>query len=122
MNYKTIVSEFLMNVAKGNVEEAFGAFVSADFKHHNAYFEADNSVLINAMKASATDQPHKIFTIKHIIEDHDMVAVHSHLQMNEKHSGYATMHIFKIKNDKIIEMWDFGQEVPNPIINTNGMF
>jgi predicted SnoaL-like aldol condensation-catalyzing enzyme len=32
------------------------------------------------------------------------------------------MHILRLKDNKIVEMWDFAQEVPKDMPNENGMF
>ena len=34
----------------------------------------------------------------------------------------AAEHIFRFAGDRIVEMWDVGQEVPASSPNTNGMF
>jgi predicted SnoaL-like aldol condensation-catalyzing enzyme len=34
----------------------------------------------------------------------------------------AVMHIMRFENDKIAELWDFGQPVPKDMVNENGMF
>jgi predicted SnoaL-like aldol condensation-catalyzing enzyme len=96
--------------------------MSNDFKHHNAYFKADAETLMLAMEQSAKEDPNKIFEIQHIIEEGEMVAVHSWLRQNPNELGYAVMHIFRFENNKIIEMWDFAQAVPENMPNENGMF
>jgi predicted SnoaL-like aldol condensation-catalyzing enzyme len=32
------------------------------------------------------------------------------------------VHIFRFRGDKIVELWDLGQEVPESSPNENGMF
>ena len=32
------------------------------------------------------------------------------------------MHIMQFEGDKILELWDFGQAVPEILVNENGMF
>lgn len=44
------------------------------------------------------------------------------MKPDPNHLGYAVMHILRFKDNKIIEMWDFGQEVPAEMPNENGMF
>jgi predicted SnoaL-like aldol condensation-catalyzing enzyme len=57
-----------------------------------------------------------------ILQDGNTVAIHSHIKMNPHDLGYAIMHIFRFENDRIVELWDFGQQVPDDCVNENGMF
>ncbi|MDB0325612.1 polyketide cyclase, partial [Acinetobacter baumannii] len=53
-----------------------------------------------------------------------LVAVHSKLemQMNDKLTILAVVHICRFENGKIAEFWDIGQIQPDPLVNENGMF
>ncbi len=75
-----------------------------------------------AMEENTRQNPDKIFKIKHTLEDENFVAIHSHVQQNQLDLGTAVIHIFRFGKNKIIELWDFGQTVPQNIINENGMF
>ncbi|WP_290806163.1 hypothetical protein [Flavobacterium sp.] len=74
------------------------------------------------MEENAIQNPNKIFEIQRILEDEDLVAVHSRIQLQHNDTELAVMHILKFLQNKIIELWDFGQPVPKDIINENGMF
>lgn len=119
---KEIASEFLILCAKGKPQEAFVKFADNKFKHHNAYFKGDAETLMLAMEESAKENPNKIFEIKRALEDGDLAAVHSHIRQNPQELGAAVIHIFRFEADKIVELWDFGQPVPENIVNENGMF
>jgi predicted SnoaL-like aldol condensation-catalyzing enzyme len=75
-----------------------------------------------AMEESGEKFPNKVIKIIHLVQDGDTVAIHSHIKMNPHDLGYAMMHIFRFENDKIMELWDFGQQVPDDCVNENGMF
>lgn len=119
---KIIAEDFLNLCAKGDSREAFRLYADKNFKHHNVYFKGDADTIMIAMEESAKENPDKIFEIKRSLEDGDLVAVHSHIRQTPSELGYAVMHIFKFNESKIVEMWDFGQEVPSEMINENGMF
>ena len=119
---KEVATEFLNLCAKGKSRKAFDLFVGENFIHHNAYFKGDGETLMLAMEANARQNPHKILEIKHTLEDGSLAAVHSHVCKNPNDLGVAVIHIFRFENDRIIEMWDFGQAVPENMINENGMF
>ena len=120
--YKPIAVDFLMLASKGNSREAFHKYVSKNFKHHNIYFKGDGESLMNAMEDAAAKSPNKVFNIKRVLEDGNLVAVHSHVSKNSDDPGAAVIHIFRFEDGKITELWDFGQPVPAATINENGMF
>lgn len=122
MTPKEIAQDFLNLAAKGHSQEAFQLYMSPDFKHHNVYFKSDANILMQAMEESANLNPNKTFKIYHILEDNNMVAVHSHVKQNDTDLGTAVVHFFRFESDKIVELWDLGQAVPSKMINENGMF
>ena len=75
-----------------------------------------------AMEENARKYPLKTFDIKHILEDGNLVAIHSHVKLKPDHPGVALIHIFRFEVGKIMELWDFGQAVPEDGVNENGMF
>jgi predicted SnoaL-like aldol condensation-catalyzing enzyme len=74
------------------------------------------------MEDNAKKNPKKIFEIRHSLEDGNLAVVHSHDRQNPEDLGAALVHFFRFENNKIIELWDFGQRVPENMINENGMF
>ncbi|HSC55528.1 MAG TPA: nuclear transport factor 2 family protein [Phnomibacter sp.] len=122
MTIKEIAQDFLKRCAQGNSREAFSLYASREFKHHNAYFKGDGDTLMTAMEEAALQNPNKIFEIKRALQDGEMVAVHSHIRQQPGEAGAAVMHIFRFNNNKIVELWDFAQAVPENMVNENGMF
>lgn len=108
--------------ARGDSREAFSLYVAQDFRHHNAWFKGDADTLMKAMEESAKENPDKTFEIQRTLEDGELVAVHSHIKQNPQDLGAAVIHIFRFEDDKIAELWDFGQPVPADQVNENGMF
>jgi len=119
---KEIVRDFLMLAVQGKSREAFNLYVGKSFKHHNAYFKGDTETIITAMEESAEEVPNKIFEIQRILHDGDLVAAHSRIIQSQFGIDMAVMHIFRFEADKIVELWDFGQAVPEDCVNENGMF
>jgi len=122
MTKKEIAKEFLELASKGQSRKAFELYVSEDFKHHNAYFKGDGHALMTAMEENGRKNPDKIFEMQRALEDGNLVAVHSRVRRNPEDLGAAVMHIFRFDNNKIAELWDFGQAVSENMINENGMF
>jgi predicted SnoaL-like aldol condensation-catalyzing enzyme len=112
---------FLRHAAQGKVEEAFER-VAPGFRHHNVWFKGDARSLLEAMARNAAENPEKALDVQHALEDGDLVAVHSHVHHRPGERGAAVVHIFRFRADKIVELWDLGQEVPESSPNENGMF
>lgn len=114
--------EFLKLVIDGKIDEAYEKYVDMQGTHHNAFFPAGFQTLKEAMKENEAQFPGKQFTIKNVLGEGDLVAVHSHLVMKPGEPGMITMHLFRFKNDKIVEMWDCGQAIPEDSPNKGGVF
>ncbi|MCF4614399.1 hypothetical protein L1Y69_11750, partial [Acinetobacter baumannii] len=50
------------------------------------------------------------------------LAIKLEMQMNNKLTILAVVHICRFENGKIAEFWDIGQIQPDPLVNENGMF
>jgi predicted SnoaL-like aldol condensation-catalyzing enzyme len=121
-NHKKIATDFLKLSSRGSAHEAFGKYVGEGFKHHNVHFKGDATTLMEAMDENALKNPDKCLDIKHIIQEGNMVVVHSYVKHNSADPGFALIHIFLFESAKIIELWDLAQPVPAETINENGMF
>lgn len=122
MTKKEIAQDFLLNVVIGQVRKVFDKYVSETFIHHNVYLKGDRLSLMAAMEENAITNPEKVFEIQRAIEEGDLVAIHSRIRNIENRKDIAVIHIFKFENNKIIELWDFGQTAPDYMVNENGMF
>lgn len=121
LNKEKAVS-FLQLVASGKVQEAFERHVGPDFRHHNPYFPGDADSLKSAMEENAAGNPEKILEVKRTIQESDTVAVHSHVRQNPEDLGGAVIHIFRFEGERIVELWDVGQAIPEDSPNENGVF
>lgn len=119
---KDIAVSFLQLVASGKVREAYNSHVHTNFCHHNPLFRGDSESLQKAMEEDAAHNPDKIIEIKHTIQESNMVVVHSHVRQNPEDLGWAIVHIFRFQDDKIIELWDLSQAIPENSPNENGIF
>ena len=117
-----IATSFLRMCARGEVRDAYDRYVSQDFVHHNAWFAGDRESLLRAMEESAAKEPNKSFEVRQVIDGGDKVAVLSHLKRAEANLEYAVVHIARIVDGKIVELWDLGQEIPKDSPNELGMF
>ncbi len=98
------------------------AMVTATARHHNMYFAAEMTVLINAIAAASVALSASTFTPKRIITDGDMVVMHSHVTHQSGDAGMAIFHILRFEGDLIAELWDVGQAISADSSDQAGMF
>jgi predicted SnoaL-like aldol condensation-catalyzing enzyme len=119
---KEIACSFLDLASSGRVGEAYERHVSKQFIHHNPYFKGNAESLRKGMEENAEKFPGKVLEIQRALEDGDLVAVHSHVRLKPGEPGVALVHLFRFEGDRIAELWDIGQPVPDQPINEKGMF
>lgn len=110
---KQLAIHFLEMIIAGTIDEAYEKYVDMNGTHHNAFTPPGFPALREGMKEAHVKFPNKQFTIQHVLEDEDLVAVHSHLVLDEKNE-LMVVHLFRFQNNKIIEMWDIGQAYERP--------
>lgn len=119
---KRIATDFLHLAAAGKIDEAYEKYVDMSGKHHNAYFAAGFASLKQAMKDSDSESPNKELIVNLTVAEDDLVAVHSRLIRSAEGPEISVVHILRIANGKIVEMWDCGMELPIDGPNTDGAF
>ncbi len=117
-----IATTFLRMCARGEVRTAYERYVSADFVHHNPWFPGDRESLLLAMEQAAVAEPNKSFEVKQVIDGGDRIATLSHLTRADGGVEYAVVHVCRIVDGRIVELWDLGQEIPEDSPNALGMF
>lgn len=119
---KEAAIQFLQYAAAGQANHVGRQHLAPGFRHHNPYFRGDADSLLTAMDENAAQHPHKTLTVQRVLEDHDLVAVHSRVDHGPGLPSAGVVHIFRFDGDRIAELWDLGQEVPPDSPNTHGMF
>lgn len=121
-SHKDAAVEFLALAAAGNVREAYRKFVGPQFRHHNPFFAGDAASLMRAMEENAASNPGKVLTVQMALEEGARVMVFSHVRQSPDERGWAVVHIFRFEDDRIVELWDLGQAVPEQSLNEHDMF
>ena len=121
-NNKKRALEFLKLVVAGKIDEAYQKYVDMHGKHHNTFFPAGFPALREAMKENHIQFPKKQLTVKYVLSDGGLVVVHSHIVLRPEEAGIIAVHLFRFKNEKIVEMWDCGQPIQTDSQNKDGAF
>jgi len=119
---KETVVEFLQLAATGHAREAFEKHAAPGFRHHNPHFDGSPDALREGMDANARQFPDKRLEVKLALEDGDLVSTLCHVRHTRDQAGFAVAHIFRFSGDRIIELWDLAQAVPEKSPNPHGMF
>ncbi|HEV7241030.1 MAG TPA: nuclear transport factor 2 family protein [Thermoanaerobaculia bacterium] len=99
--------DFLRLAASVNVREAFQKYAGHSFRPSQPFFKGDPESLLAAMRNNVAKNPDKVLEIQRVIEEDDLVAVHSHVRMNPADRGVAVVHIFRFDgNHRIAELWE----------------
>jgi len=120
MTRKAIAETFLKLASSGRVREAYANHVHPEFRHHNAYFKGDRETLRDGMEEHARQFPDKRYQTLRALEDGDLVAVHGRVEFGD--SRWSVIHIFRFRDDKIIEAWEASQQALEDSPNENGIF
>jgi predicted SnoaL-like aldol condensation-catalyzing enzyme len=117
-----IATSFLRDCCEGRVGEAYERHVASDFRHHNPWFPGDAAALRQGMAQNAAQFPHKSIRFVRTVEDGNTVAVLSHVRHVPGDAGFGTAHFFRFDGERIAELWDIAQAVPEAMVNECGMF
>lgn len=123
MTKKESAITFLKMAGAGDVRPAYEKFIAHNFIHHNQYFKGDRESLMLAMEEAAKKSPNKSIDVLHVYEEGDTVITHSRVTRKEPDAlPIAVVHIFRFENDRVVELWDLGEEIRKDSPNKNGPF
>jgi predicted SnoaL-like aldol condensation-catalyzing enzyme len=120
---KEVVSKFMDEFyVQKRVREAFETWVEPGYVQHNPLAKTGRDAAIAFLEPFFQSHPDANYSIKRIIADGNLVAVHSHAKFTADDRGLAVVDILRVDHCKIAEHWDVAQPVPEKSANTNGMF
>jgi len=125
---KSRAIEYFSLLSSGKYREGL-RFFAPDCKTHNPYVLGSMETLTDAMIAASKDigeqSTDPAFTVKHVLEDGDMVAVHTELlnnKSNPSNGGLRQVHLLRFEGNKIVEYWDITQQILPDMPNARGAF
>ena len=120
---KEVVTKFMTEFyLEKRVREAFETWVEPGYIQHNPLAATGREAAIAFLEPFFRNHPDTTYSIKRIIADGNLVAVHSHAVFTPGDRGLAVVDILRVDHCKIAEHWDVVQPVPEKSANTNGMF
>jgi predicted SnoaL-like aldol condensation-catalyzing enzyme len=120
---KEVVTQFMTKFyLEKKVREAFETWVEPGYIQHNPLAKTGRDAAIAFLEPFFQSHPDASYSIKRIIADGNLVAVHSHAKFTAEDRGLAVVDILRVDHCKIAEHWDVAQPVPEKSANSNGMF
>jgi uncharacterized protein YndB with AHSA1/START domain/predicted SnoaL-like aldol condensation-catalyzing enzyme len=130
MSPKEIAVSFLRSIGSGRPKEGL-RFFAPDCETHNPFVAGGMEALTDAMLAVQKGGPPGgskssfELTIRHVLADGDLVAVHTELSSsNPDEGGLRQVHLFRFQrgDKKVVEYWDITQQVQENSPNAKGAF
>jgi predicted SnoaL-like aldol condensation-catalyzing enzyme len=120
---KEVVTQFITKFyVEKQVRAAFETWVEPGYIQHNPLAATGRDAAIAFLEPFFQGHPDAVYSIKRIIADGNLVAVHSHAKFTAGDRGLAVVDILRVEHCKIAEHWDVAQPVPEKSGNSNGMF
>ncbi|HEX8347796.1 MAG TPA: nuclear transport factor 2 family protein [Actinoplanes sp.] len=101
-----------------------GAYFARDLIQHDPAITDGIAGMVDAVRRSRAQDPRPVPTIKHVLADGNLVAVHAHVSATPQNeaSGRATIALYRLAGNRIVEQWAFAQDVPATSVSGNSMF
>jgi predicted SnoaL-like aldol condensation-catalyzing enzyme len=120
---KEVVTKFITELyVEKKARAAFETWVEPGYIQHNPLAATGRDAAIAFLEPFYQSHPDAVYSIKRIIADGNLVAVHSHAKFAAGDRGLAVIDILRVEHCKIAEHWDVAQPVAEKSANTNGMF
>jgi predicted SnoaL-like aldol condensation-catalyzing enzyme len=120
---KQVVTRFVTALyVDKKVREAFETWADPGYIQHNPLAQSGRDAAIGLLEPFFAQHPDISYSIKRIIADGNLVAVHSHGRFAPDDRGIAVVDILRVEGCKVVEHWDVVQPVPDKSANPNGMF
>ena len=118
---KKLVTTFYQGLIGDKDISAIDKYLDKNFVTHNPNMPDGSDALKKAFSSDFVNTPKIKVDFRHIAADGDFVFLH--MKMKNPAGKYeAVADIFKVKNNKIVELWDVIQEVPDKSKNPHPMF
>jgi predicted SnoaL-like aldol condensation-catalyzing enzyme len=120
---KQVVTKFMTQFyIDKQVRKAFETWVDPGYIQHNPMAATGRDAAIGFLEPFFAGNPGISYSIKRIIADGNLVAVHSHGKFSATDRGMAVVDILRVEGCKVMEHWDVVQPVPEQAANSNSMF
>ncbi len=121
---KKLVVDFYTEVLFNGKTEVIDQYIGNVYIQHNPYVGDGKEALrkfIESFPAREKNAPPSAEIVR-VIAEGDLVVLHIKSYSWPAPNGGATVDIFRVENNKIVEHWDVHQAIPDNSKNSNTMF
>ena len=119
---KIVVDFYDMAFRQHQPKKAADAYLGTTYIQHNPRVPNGPAAFSGFFEGFFAKNPTASSSVKRVLADGDLVAIHSNSKLNPQDRGRAIVDIFRVENGKIVEHWDVIQDVPETSANGNTMF
>ena len=122
---KQVVVDYYTTAFAGDPERAVAEHFGPRYVQHNPDAQDGPEAFIGFVKWLRGEYPNLHLHIKRVIAEGDLVATHSHLDLepgNLDNPGRALADFFLLEDGKVVEHWDVLQPFPEDSENPHPMF
>jgi predicted SnoaL-like aldol condensation-catalyzing enzyme len=120
---KNLVTAFVDQLLVRKDLDAVDTYVAPQYQGHNPDTPSDGARGLKAVMGAYFEQfPQLRVSVKRVIAEGDLVAVHSHHVTTPAERGQAVIDLFRVRDSQIVEHWHASQDVPETSANDNTMF
>ncbi len=95
---------------------------SESFIEHAPNIKDGREALLSVFEKRFKKYPKLSMSIKRVASEGDLVWIHLHVKHTPESLGAAGIHIFRMKEGRVVEHWGVNQPVPEISRNDNTMF
>lgn len=119
---KALVMRFFNEFMTDHNIEVLDELLGPNYTQHNPGLGDGKAELIRFFQDFWKIYPTPRYTLKRMIAEGDLVALHYHFQPDPNEKGGAIVDIFKVENGKLVEHWDVYQLWPEKSLCEKPMF
>lgn len=117
---KKLVADFYQELFGDKDVNAIDKYIGDIYIQHNPSVADGKEALRQAVAQWFKGAPKEKIDIQHLSAEGNLVYIHTKSKRGA--TTVSIIDIFKLENEKIVEHWDVGQEVPEKSANSHPMF
>ncbi len=118
---KILIKDFYREVFDEKEIDKADKYIATNYIQHNPWAGDGLEAFKQFFAFYFKENPNFSMSIKRIIAEGDLVAVHVLGQQDNNDVGSAVIDIYRVQDGKIVEHWDVLQKVTESVKNANGM-
>ncbi|MEI5527378.1 nuclear transport factor 2 family protein [Streptomyces brasiliscabiei] len=112
---REVLEGFLSTLQAHGARQAFEQYAVEDYVQHNPKAGKGREGAIAYLEEEAARGGRA--TVKRIISEGEMVALHLHMEFEDGSPDLAIVDIWRVEEGRLVEHWDVSQEIPRTSVS-----